>query len=135
MYKRQLLAIAELYPVPTRSTPSDTFPGTGLLVEAGRDGEVPDDAYALWALNVEGEYELVGLENPGDYRRWATSMTLHLLWDSRSVDDEDPSGRRAMSHLRKASRRWKAVTPLVDSDRDNLPEHGIRTSSLSIGRG
>lgn len=111
------------------------FPGTSPVQTQGRRGMPDVHAIHLWHLNGEGDWELKGLENPGDWRTWATLYSLHLIWDRHARSGEDEIVARSDRYLQDSDRAWRMVPVLVDSDGDQVPERQVKTRTMYLERG
>lgn len=129
------LRIQADYPPPAFVSDPLRFPGTGQVQTAGRRGLPDVDAIYLWHLNSEGDWELKGLDNPGDWRTWATLYSLHLIWDRKARSGDDELLARADRYLQDADRSWAMVPVLIDADGDRVPERAVRIRSMYIERG
>lgn len=129
-----LLEFSNRYPPPSRSSNTLRLSGTTLSVESGSLGELDQIAQSLWALNGESDWELVGLQNPGDYREWAILQSRAIAWDRRGRGEEDTVTARGASLFRQADRAFNRVQPLVDVDRDTTPEREPRASGIRMVR-
>jgi len=123
------------FPPPAFVSDPLRFPGSGQVQTAGRRGLPDVHAIHLWHLNGEGDWELKGLENPGDWRTWATLYSLHLIWDRRARSGDDELVARADRYLSDSDRAWSMVPVLVDSDGDSVPERQVKTRSSYLTRG
>lgn len=118
-------------PVPLINDPLNTFE---TLQPPSPRGRVERFAEVLWRRNGEENFELVGLQNPGDWKEWAILDVRARLWDRRS--DNDPTIMELKNQLMaEADRQWEIVQPWVDIGLDKSPDRIVRTKSLRIGRG
>lgn len=129
------LRIQADFPPPVGVGDPLAFPGTASIVEQGRRGIPEVYAYYLWSLNTEGDWELVGLENPGDFREWAILHSLAVIWERRARSREDPVLERAMLYHEQARSAWSLVPVLVDVDLDSLPERPVKRRTRYLERG
>lgn len=97
---------------------------------------LPDiTAVDLWSMNNEGDWELTGLENPGDYRLWFVAAALEDIWRRRAGSGADPAFQKAVYYEQRAMELFKQVLPNVDIDRDGLPERPVRRRTGTLRRG
>lgn len=130
-----LLRLRDEYPTPSRAESLQRYPGTSPWVDPGRRGAVPVEVYYMWGLNVENNWELVGLQNPGDWREWAICHALSLVWRRRSRGADDPLEAKAEGYDRLAREEWSRVRAQIDTDYDATPDRPARTRSIRLGRG
>lgn len=128
--------IAERFPPPVSVGRSLGFPGSSPAQEAGRFGRPDAAAYYVWGMNVERAFELVGLNNPTDYREWAIQDSLARIWQAKAGGGaEDPMLSRAAWHIRSANDEWARITPWVDIDGDGGADRPARTKGIRLRRG
>lgn len=102
----------------------------------GKIGEVEIYARYLWGLNRRRRFELVGLQNPSDYKDWAITEAMWRLWDRRVEGGELDEQFQRVEELRKrAKMEFKEITPWIDVDSDGNPDRPALTSSIRIERG
>ena len=133
--RRFYLGIQADFPPPQFASSPLHFPGASPTQIQGKRGQPDVHAILLWHLNGEGDWELKGLQNPGDWRDWAILYSLFLIWDRKARSGDDGLVTRADRYLIDADRAWKMVPILLDSDGDQAPEREIRTKSVYINRG
>jgi hypothetical protein len=102
---------------------------------AGRRGLPDADAVDMWNLNDEGDWELVGVQNAGDWKEWAILWSLHLLWRRKAGSAEDPLLARSEGYRLDAERAWKMVRVQVDRDYDALPDRQLNIRTPRLRRG
>ena len=107
------------------------------VVEHGSRGDQPWMAQFFWGLNYKGSWEVVGLQNPDDYREWAIQQTLAFGYErkARAGDASDPMFSRFVSKQRQADVLFATIKPWVDVDRDLLPDRQPKIRSQRIRRG
>lgn len=125
-----LVLVQERYPPPVRVGDRLRYPGTASMQEAGKFGLPEIHAVDLWALNSEGDWELVGLQNPTDYRQWAVYESLARIWRRRARSEEDPIMGRSRDYQAMADAEFERIPVVVDSDRDLLPEREVERRSV-----
>jgi len=105
--------------------------------EQGNRGLPDASAEYFWSLNRWGEWEITGLQNPGDYREWAIQQTLARVYyrKARAGDAEDPWWSRYLVAQDDADRLWGMIRPSVDVDQDGLPDRAPVVRSTRIRRG
>lgn len=106
-------------------------------VEQGSKGEQEWTAQFFWSLNRRGQFELTGLQNPGDYREWAIQQTLAKCFfrKARAHSEQDPWWTRHLAAQAVADRLWRTVKPWVDVDKDSFPDRIPVVRSLRVRRG
>ncbi len=129
------LNFQSIYPPPQRSRDPLAFPGSSPLQVSGRRGLPDIDSVDLWRLNSEGDWEITGLQNAGDWKEWAIAWSLHLVWKRRAGSSDDPMLKRSMGYKVEARDAWMSVPVLVDSNLDRLPDRQIRTRTPKFRRG
>lgn len=102
---------------------------------AGGSGRPDSDGPDLWALNGEGDWELVGLQNVSDWKEWAILWSLSILWKRKAGSAEDPMRERAAGYADDAAEAWAIVPVLVDKLRDRTPSRQVRRRAPLIRRG
>lgn len=127
--------IQATFPPPSYVGDPLNFPGTAPVVTQGNRGMPEVHALFLWYQNGEGDWELKGLENPGDWRTWAILYSLHLIWDRKARSGDDNIQARADRFLEDARRAWKKVPVMIDSDGDQVPERTVHTRTMYLERG
>lgn len=133
--KNFLLKLQDVFPTPSLVGGPLRFPGSQSLVEQGSLGQVEQSAYFLWSLNEANDWELTGLQNPGDYREWAILDGLARIW-ARVMRSQDGSEAALSAYYeRQAEKAWKLVRPHVDTDLDGDPDRPVRTRSVRFRRG
>lgn len=132
-----LTRIAERYPPAARTGRGLAMPGGSPLQDGARYGNPTDDASAaFWTLNRENEWELTGLQNPGDYREWAILATLALIWERKAQAVEgDAYTQRADRYRGLAAEAWARVIPWASMANDGAPDRPVTTGSMTIRRG
>lgn len=132
-----LTRIAERFPPAARVGRGLAMPGGSPLQDGGRHGNPTDDtSAAFWTLNAEQEWELTGLQNPGDYREWAILQTLALIWERKAQAVEgDAFTQRADRYRALAAEAWARVVPWASIANDGVPDRPVTTGSMTIRRG
>ena len=135
MMREFVTRIAGTFPPPPGIARENAYVGSP--VEAGNRGSVSTYSQWLWSLNRFGEWELVGLQNPGDYLEWAIQQALAKAYyrKIRVADESDPFWTKFAAAQDEGDRLWRLVKPMVDIDQDSLPDRTLKTSSLRIRRG
>jgi len=106
------------------------------IVEQGSRGEPEYTSQFFWGLNRRGAWEIVGLQNPDDYREWAIQQTLSFAYDRTARGgSSDPVFERAMAKQAMADRLFERIKPWVDVDHDRTPDRQPKVRSLRIRRG
>lgn len=129
------LLMASHYPQPQRMVDPLSYNGIESGQVSGKSGLPDRDSQDMWTLNSEGDWELTGLQNPGDYKEWAIAWSLWLLWKRKAGSADDPVYGRALGYKDEAGEQWALVRPQVDSDRDGTPSRQIRRRTPTIRRG
>lgn len=124
----------ERYPPPVRTADPLRYPGTASQVEAGRKGLADIASADLWLLNDEGDWELTGLQNPGDWRQWAVYETLARIWRRKGRSGEDAVITRSDQYQALAEIEFDRILPEVDVDRDSLPERQVKRKGRMFRR-
>lgn len=124
-----------LFPPPVSMSGPLDFAGSSPLQLQGKSGLPDITAVDLWRMNNEGDYELVGLQNPGDYREWYVMQVLADIWRRKAGSEADPAFQKALFYDEKAKMAFKEVFPQVDIDRDGRPERPVRRRTGSMRRG
>jgi len=130
------LRIADKFPPPSRSFHELKTFSSVPRSEPGSFGDRDRQTTAIWRLNVEADWELVGLQNPGDYREWATQDSLMRAWNTRvRGGDQDPVLMRVIQLRHDSEEQFRRVRPFVDLDLDASPDIAARTTSWRLERG
>ena len=129
------LRIQADYPTPMSVSDPLRFPGAGQVQIQGARGMPDVYALDLWRINGEGDWELKGLQNPGDWRTWATLYSLFLIWDREARSGDDNLIQRAQLYLDDSEKAWRRIPVLVDQDGDAIPEVQTRIRSAYLTRG
>ena len=128
-----LIRIQEVFP-PVPKT-SATLRAYRSPTSRGSRGDVGDLILFLWSENRSGEFELVGLQNPGDWREWAIFDSLTKAWQQNTRGPEGAIGLQAEQYQIQAEREFRRPVARVDVDRDQSPEGPLRTGSFRLERG
>lgn len=123
------------FPPPQRTSAPLAFLDSSPTQKAGRRGLPDSDGIDLWALNVENDWELVGLQNVGDWKEWAILWSLHLIWKRKAGGSEDPLFIRSESYKQEAKEAWRGVPVQVDIDHDKTPDREIVVETPLLERG
>lgn len=107
------------------------------IQQAGIFGQVDPSSIRLWTLNVENDYELTGLQNPGDYREWAVTMFQRFAWERRIRGGElDEAQQRVNVLLTQEALAFKGVRPMIDCTQTGRPDRiAEKTGALRFRRG
>lgn len=105
-------------------------------VEPGRHGQAEEISQFLWNINRRRRFELVGLQNPLDYKEWAAWTALWMIWDRRVTGGElDEKFQRVLQLERRAEMSWRRVRPWIDIDKDKQPDRQAFRSGIRLERG
>ncbi len=121
-------------PPPTVGYPNDYQPTP---VETNQQGKAEWYAQFFWSVNARGEFEVTGLQNPGDYRQWFLNQCLALIYSrkARIGDGTDPVYSRQVAFQVEANRLWTLVKPWVDVDRNQVADRQPKTRNVRLSRG
>lgn len=130
-----LTRMSAIYPPPpTIGYPNDFVPST---IEGGSQGKPEWYAQFFWSVNARGEFEITGLQNPGDYRMWFLNQCLALIYSrkARTGDTTDPIYSRQIGFQMEANRLWQIVKPWVDVDRNQIGDRQPKVRNIRLSRG
>ena len=135
MMRQFLVHFASIYPPPPGVSAPLRF--TATEIEDGREGTPEWAAQYFWSLSGEGEWEMTGLQNAGDYRTMAVYKTLSIIYErkARAGDGTDPVFSRMEHFKERAMKAWYETRPWVDIDGDNLPDRAPKTRTSRLRRG
>lgn len=123
------------FPPPQRDRAPFDLPSASPVQIDGARGRPDVDAVEIWSLNVENDWEIVGIQNPTDWKEWALNWTLYLLWKRKAGSAEDPMLARSETYRLQANSDWRDVPVLIDRSLDRTPDRQIRRRSRTISRG
>jgi hypothetical protein len=130
-----LTRMAAIYPpAPTTGYPNDLIPNP---LENARNGSPEWYAQFFWSLNYLGEFEITGLQNPGDYRLWFVNQCLATIYGrkARTGDESDPLFTRQFSFQVEADRLWSITKPWVTLSKDNTADRQPKIRNVRLRRG
>lgn len=130
-----LTRMSAVYPPP----PSIGYPNDFIQtpVESGPFGKPEWHAQFFWGVNTRGEFEIVGLQNPGDFKLWFLNQCLALIYarKARTGDATDPIYSRQVGFQMEANRLWKLTKPWVDVDRNQIGDRQPKVRNIRLSRG
>ena len=133
---REFLArMASIYPpAPVVGYPNDLVKSS---IETGTRGSPEWYAQFFWSVNTLGEFEITGLQNPGDYRIWFLNQCLALIYSrkARTGDTSDPIFSRQIAFQLEADRLWNMAKPWVDVDRNLVADRQPKVRNVRLRRG
>ncbi len=127
--------MAAIYPPsPSIGHPNDLVQSQ---TEAGRNGSPEWYAQFFWSLSARGDFEVTGLQNPGDYRLWFLNQCLAMIYarKARTGDMSDPIYSRQVGFQFEADRLWQIVKPWVDVDRNQVGDRVPKVRNVRLRRG
>jgi hypothetical protein len=127
--------MAAVYPPPpTIGQPNDLVPS---INEEGIRGKQEWYGQYFWTVNSLGEFEVTGLQNPGDFRLWFVSQCLALIYSrkARTGDLTDPIFSRQLAFQNEANRLWKLTKPWLDVDRNLVADRQPKVRNVRLRRG
>ena len=130
-----LTRMSAIYPPsPTIAFPNDFVPSS---VEVGQRGMPEWYAQFFWTISAIGDFEITGLQNPGDYRLWFLNQCLAVIYGrkARTGDTSDPIYSRQIAFQMEASRLWKLTKPWVDVDRNQVADRQPKVRNIRLRRG
>jgi len=127
--------MASVYPPPPNiGYPNEFVPGS---IEHGSTGKPEWYAQFFWTVSAIGDFEITGLQNPGDYRLWFLNQCLALIYarKARTGDENDPIFSRQFALQVEADRQWNLVKPWVDVDRNQIGDRQPKIRNVRLTRG
>lgn len=121
-------------PPPTIGSPNAFVPGP---IEGNFQGKQEWYGQFFWGVNARGEFEIVGLQNPGDYHLWFVNQCLAKIYarKARTGDANDPIYSRQVAFQREADRLWALTKPWVDVDRNHVGDRQPKVRNIRLSRG